>query len=416
MTIDKESFCYVPFYELYVEEGVYGNTGTQRIRNCCIQTESYETDDVFVQDPLSISSISTLQNTRTEFLQGKKPKSCERCWIYEQKGFESYRQIFNKQYSEKDLPTQDIFDIRTIDVRLSNKCNLACKMCNTHDSNQIAKNQWNAHKSIGWTPADISIDEFKKRCDPSIHADRKNHVRPSNNKILDNIINFVKNHITSKCNIKLAGGEPFIMPEVEEFLQKCIDNKLQDKIFFLIITNATSAKQSFIQKLQQFDHMVNLSIDGVGDWLEYQRTGAKWSAIDQNVTELSQQLNTNLIPCWSHLNLFALPDFFKWVETKTNITDVYCNEVTWPTYLNWEVIPMQYRQQLIDQLEGLSLPDKMSQSQKQNYLTLFDNIKKEYRDLTQQEKQQLNNDVKLWDFKNPIAYIDRYIWGKELLN
>jgi len=415
MTIDKESFCYVPFYELYVEEGVYGNTGTQRIRNCCIQTESYETDDVFVQDPKSISEIPTIKKIRKQFLEGKKPKECVRCWQFENKGLESFRQSFNSAYTTNDIPVGDTFDIRSIDLRLSNKCNLSCKMCNAHDSNQIAKTQWNAYTQGAWKPIDISIEEFEKRINPTNHITRKNFIRGSEHNLVDNIINFIKTHVKNKCRIKIAGGEPFIMPEVEELFTKCIEHKLQDKLFFFIVTNATTVKQSMIKNIQQFDHIVSLSVDGVGDWLEYQRTGAKWSVIDQNVDELSSALKTNLIPCWSHLNLFSLPSFLKWVATKSNITDVFCSEVTWPTYLNWELIPMHYRKPLLDQLSSCTIPANVYETQKQSYKNLIKNIATEFRKPTHQETQELRNAVDLWDFQHSMSYVDTYKWGKELL-
>jgi len=418
MTIDKKSFCYVPFHELYVEEGVYGNKGTQRVRNCCVQTESYETDNIFTQDPVSISKIPVLQKIRSEFLQGKKPKECVRCWQFENKGLESFRQMFNLAYTEKKIPmpTTDVFDIKTIDLRLSNKCNLSCKMCNAHDSNQIAKLQWNAYKQGAWEPIDISIEDFKNKLDPANYTDRKNFIRTSENNLVDDVVKFIKTNVKGKCRIKIAGGEPFIMPEVEELFEKCIAEKLQDKLYFFIITNATTVKQSMVEKIQQFDHWVGLSVDGTGELLEYQRSGAKWSVIDNNIDELSSKLTTHLIPCWSHLNLFSLPDFLNWVGTKSNVTGVFCSEVTWPTFLNWEVIPLHYRKPLIERLKNCKIPNNIRDVEKQSYQNLIANIETQNRKLTSHEKKEFKNAVTLWDFQNPIPYIDRYPWAKELLD
>jgi hypothetical protein len=62
--------------------------------------------------------------------------SCESCWAYEADEMPSAR-THNLYYSEYTQSTE--IDIRHVDLRLSNHCNLQCKMCSPSDSDQLVK-------------------------------------------------------------------------------------------------------------------------------------------------------------------------------------------------------------------------------------------------------------------------------------
>jgi len=211
--------------------------------------------------------------------------------------------------------------------------------------------------------------------------------------------------------IKLAGGEPMIMPEVEDFLKKLISvGRTNLRIFML--TNATVVKDQTIQLLEKFDEVeLSCSIDGVGKWIEYQRAPANWKTIKRNYEKLvDTNIFVTLTPCWSHLNILSLVEYFKWLET-TKVNYLAFNEVTYPSYLNWELVPMKYRKNLISQLDNIELSPYYST----NYKTFFERIKNDERQITDKERIELNNNVAIWDYKNKVKYINMYPWSKELL-
>ena len=56
------------------------------------------------------------------------------CWNLEDKGIMSHRLYTRWQFPEKFNA-----DLKEVDISLSNKCNLACRMCNAGSSHQIWK-------------------------------------------------------------------------------------------------------------------------------------------------------------------------------------------------------------------------------------------------------------------------------------
>ena len=81
---------------------------------------------------------------RRQFINGEMPKTCERCYREEEAGIRSPRFGFNEKWwndtvkVEEEIPV----DIRYVDLRLGNLCNLKCRMCNPWASSMWVKD-WN---------------------------------------------------------------------------------------------------------------------------------------------------------------------------------------------------------------------------------------------------------------------------------
>ena len=94
----------------------------------------------------TIRNSSRLNLIRKQMLQGTKPKLCNLCWIEEENNIKSkrldqnsiYSDIFEKalQYTNKN-GSIDVkkFPLKYLDLRLGNKCNLACRSCVPDSSN-----------------------------------------------------------------------------------------------------------------------------------------------------------------------------------------------------------------------------------------------------------------------------------------
>lgn len=382
-----KKFCFVPFRELYFE-----NTKQPKYSSCCTQ-DPKNNGHIFNDKNFSFETDENLQELRQQFLNGKMPKSCSRCWILEKKGIDSYRTQWNKKY-KRILPTdQPVLEV--LDIRLSNKCNLQCKMCGMEFSDQIAQAQLSAMNS------GIAVDNVEKI---------KFHANAGNTNPIEGLFEFlIKN--TSIKQIKLAGGEPMIMPEVEKLLIDLAEAGRTDLSIFCL-TNATTVKTSVLEALEKFDKVeLSCSIDGVGKWIEYQRFPASSKVICKNYRKLTEsKVFTTLTPCWSQLNLLGIVEYFKWLENE-KVNWLAFNEVTWPSYLGWELIPMKYRKDLINQLDDIVFPDRINR----DYKNFIQRIKTDVREITDNERIELSKAVTMWDFNNKIKYVDMFPWGKELL-
>jgi MoaA/NifB/PqqE/SkfB family radical SAM enzyme len=385
-----KNFCYVPFRELYFE-----NTKSPKYSSCCTQ-ENKESGYIFNREDFSFETDTKLQTLRQQFLNNEKPETCKRCWILEEKGIGSYRTQWNKKYVRRNISPTSPPVLEVLDIRLSNKCNLQCKMCGKEFSDQIAQTH------LAAVEAGISVDGTVESI--------KFHANAGNVNPIEGLFDFlIKN--TSVKQIKLAGGEPMIMPEVENLLIDLAAAGRTDLSIFCL-TNATTVKSSVITALEKFDKVeLSCSIDGVGKWIEYQRFPASSKVICKNYRKLTQSnIRTTLTPCWSQLNLLGIVEYFKWLE-REKVNWLAFNEVTFPSYLQWELIPMKYRKELIEQLDSIVFPKNMNI----DYYSFIQRIKTDVREITPDERVELSKAVKIWDFNNKVTYVDMFPWGAELL-
>jgi pyruvate-formate lyase-activating enzyme len=277
-------------------------------------------------------------------------------------------------------------------------------MCWAGDSDQIAKNIISATNNGA-----IDDVNFFKYSQAEYYSNYTNDIDMGS---INELYEFIMKNETIR-ELKFAGGEPFVMPEVENLLIKLIKaNRTNLRIFFL--TNCTTVKTNILEILKHFDNpSMGCSIDGVDKWIEYQRFPVKWKSVKRNYHKLlKNEIETSIVPCWTHLNLFGVIEFLEWIKEDNITCPVLWMDIEQPEYLNWQLIPMKYRTELIKQLNRFEFPTNVDK----DYHTLSDRIRTEVRDITEQERKVLYTNAQLWDFNNTIKYRDMFPWAKELLN
>ena len=175
---------------------------------------------------------------RNNMLAGvQMPEKCKICYEREEHNGESGRQFESLEWamqlrltSKEDL-TNVKFPVK-YEIRPSNKCNAMCRICNDKLSHLIE----NEHKVLG---IPIETGTWKLQQFPYDKID----------------FNTVK-------NIYWAGGEPTIMPELYEFLRRCIRNNQVD--FDLNIgTNGQKISNTLLNLLKEFPRVTfSVSFDG----------------------------------------------------------------------------------------------------------------------------------------------------------
>ena len=377
----------------FINHGLYYSYNGD-IRHCCIQERIDKQFDVtaFERSPQEfIDTNIDLTTISKDISNGIKNIHCKRCWDDELVGIKSKR-LYSKN------TTGDNNAIEYIDLRLGNKCNLKCKMCFPTWSNQIQRHFITA-KENG------IINDFNR------HVDADTYSQETHADYLRRVLTAILNTPTIKT-IALAGGEPFVMDEVEWFLNQLVDNRRTD-INIRIVTNVTVVTDRMLNLLKKFNTVtLQCSIDGIEEDIEYQRFPSKWSVIENNFIKLYQSgLKTILVPCFSQLNTLSVLKFLTWTSSFEK-TPVFFNEVTHPSFLNFQLIPMEYRQDLIKELDKFTLPKNVDK----NYLVFFNKIKNNVRPITAEERKELREAAELWDFKSKIKYKEKYPWADFLLN
>jgi len=383
-----DTICYVPFKELYIRPN-------GKFRNCCIQSrdqgkidlEAATNKDWFAND-------WEMHSVRNALTNNIKHPSCSKCWKLEEEGMQSYRQTWNKLYEasgNNNLNTQ----LEVIDLRLGNQCNLKCRMCNSSWSNQISS-QVAELRSLGVNNTYTQMDV-------------KGTVKQTD-KFLDDLFYLLKNTPTIK-EIKLAGGEPLAMEEVEELIFKLVEHNITN-IELSLLTNVTIVKDKIIAELEKFKSThIQCSIDGIGELLEYQRYPCKWEVLERNFTKLyNSKLTVNLTPCWSNLNVLSIADFLEWTNQYPK-SYVAFNEVTTPSYFDWTTVPMSVRQPVIEKLKKIKLHDKVNK----NYLVFIEHFKNKHRKFTEKEIIEYKDAVHCWDMVSKVKFHELYEWNTDII-
>lgn len=260
-----KNFCYAPFIHMYV----HSNEGE---RVCCMSTENGMVKPDTELDLQKRWTSEHLTSVRQEFLDNKRPSMCSKCFGLEDNGGRSDRNRFTNNYK----PLNIIPNVETgnqygspidLDIRPGNLCNLACRMCGPSLSSQLQKEIKNgiAEKS----KIDLIFGQ--------------GNVTESNVlKVQDNIEFLLKNADKGR-RIKFLGGEPTIMPEVDQFLDMLIERDMLD-VPLHFTTNCTNDNKRFINKISKFRRVsFNYSVDGTGKTVEYIRYPVKFSSINKNI-------------------------------------------------------------------------------------------------------------------------------------
>lgn len=305
------SFCIFPFIEFY--------TAYNHMHLCCYSdrpvTALKDFTD-FVQDP-------HYQRIRKSMLQGELvPEHCHSCYRLEQQGIVSPRISENLEWVYR-LGLKNLEDLQKLtqpvfyDIRPSNKCNLTCRICTPEDSHLIAKEyqQLNIQRSRSAHTVAIDFDRHESGTFDLVNLD---HVQ----------------------RLLVAGGEPTIMPEFFDFLEKCIVAGRTD-FEINVTTNGTNLSQRLQDLIQHFTNFSWVfSIDGYCDLNHYTRYPADWNSI---INHWRHHVDNNHVVTMnttiSIYNVDSLDKLFEFVDRE--FPNTYSNTVVLnsPSYLSPLLFP-----------------------------------------------------------------------------
>jgi MoaA/NifB/PqqE/SkfB family radical SAM enzyme len=262
---------------------------------------------------------------RQQMLDGERPEMCTRCFREEDAGVRSARQAWNDKWQEDVKYTVDApFDIKYVDLRLGNLCNLKCRMCNPYASNQWVK-EWNL---------------IETALEPSEYDRLKNMNWPEKEKTWENLFSIAD----TVEEIYLTGGEPTIIQEQHRLLDYFIDKGTAHKIKLKYNTNLTNVPKHLIDKWSKFKRVqLNCSIDATGKLDRYIRYPSNWDKIVENFGTVRQLDNVDIeIHCTVQMyNILHLDKLIEWALPYEH--KIYFNILNHPEYLNIRCLPMQLK-------------------------------------------------------------------------
>lgn len=184
----------------------------------------------------------------------------------------------------RDFSTDGTRVIRQIDIRWSNVCNLSCRMCSP-----------------------VYSSDWARRLNIPIENTRRDYYK--------DVLDTIAQHRDTIQQVDLLGGEPLMQQQNQQLL-----GMLSDNISINILTNLSiPLENNRIYQLLKARSQVNwiISLDHIGDKLEYIRHNADWSLIQHNIQLLQQdfpQRRISIIPTYSVWNALDLRQIYQFAD------------------------------------------------------------------------------------------------------
>jgi len=234
-----------------------------------------------------------LKKIRIDNLNGKLSNTfCELCTKLEAVGNKSRRHASEEFYQGWNSNNKII---RGLDIKLGNLCNLKCTICGPDSS-------------TSWIP------DAKKM---GMLISKNDYYNKDYNKQLNLSVNdptIIKNLEM----IKFWGGEPLMNETHADILEMLDQLDILKNCRVVYNTNGTHRVSNRVLNLWSKAQLLELyfSIDDIEDRFEYQRFGADWNSVVDNLKWYYESLPSNhlfyLMTTVSYLNLWYLPELYDW--------------------------------------------------------------------------------------------------------
>ena len=311
--LDK-NFCLIPWTGFELEPD--GN-----VKNCIISKDVigsiYKNS---IQDIIKGNS-----KIKQAMMEGKFPSNCDGCYLQEKHRKKNFESISSRLYYAKEigpsiskglLDSKDNFKLKHIDLRWSNACNQVCVYCGADYSSK-----WAA--------------ELGKKI-------------PHNQKAIDKVKDYVFANIKNLTNVYLAGGEPLLMKQNQEFLQLLY--KENPDVTIRVNTNLSKTDTKIFDQLCKFKNVHwTISVEAIEQEYEYIRYHGNWQNFLNNlnvIKKLPHRISFNMLYfILNYKSIFDCVDYFQKLGFHNN--SFVIGPLLDPHYLNILNLPTSIINELI---------------------------------------------------------------------
>jgi sulfatase maturation enzyme AslB (radical SAM superfamily) len=258
------------------------------------------------------------------------PQGCKRCIeSHPPGGGPRDRSIL--EYGEPKTP-----QLRYLELAFDNVCNSKCRICFSS-------------RSTAWIP-----DERKLlRPDKPGHL---THTRYTSKNLPS------AQSLKELTKLKIIGGEPFLSPRHDSFLEELVKEGISQNIHAQYNTNSTVfPSDEILSNLSTFKTLdMRLSIDGTGAVNEILRPPTDWQTVDQTCDRWLAYTNEHGFDCklmatFSIYNIFRLDELYEWFVKKQESFphfSISFNPVVYPKYLSLELLTPEDAKLLIEKYQN----------------------------------------------------------------
>lgn len=335
-----DNFCLYPFIHFQLDPD-------GRARPCC----KYKVGDASWQHnvpklpDVNIGELweqEEFQNLREQFLKNERPTGCKACWDEEAAGITSMR--LQREQGGKEHPYATFYHHiprlypKTLDLKLSNLCNLKCRICTPFLSSQWIK-EIKDLKVLDMG----AVDSFTNNSREKFLEDPDN-------------IEILKTWAPGLEFLEFYGGEPLMQQEHDRVLEIIHQYGKPENMGLYYNTNSTVLKEKFFELWKLFrEVIINFSVDDCGPRFEFQRKNAKWEESLYNIKMFKEygkkhgvNLDLRIYVTVGVLNVFYLKEFFE--EIKSLGIKVTLNMVHYPHHYAITILPDKIKDIIRDKL------------------------------------------------------------------
>jgi MoaA/NifB/PqqE/SkfB family radical SAM enzyme len=285
------------------------------VRPCCVNESVIRKPDntaynLATDSIMEIYHSDWMKDFRQQFIDGKKPNSCRRCWNDEAVGKTSKRinHLENKMSQVVPLINFNTLEPKNflyLDLKLGSICNLKCRICGP-----AVSSSW-AQESLMQVP----------------YAERKTHPNkiflvegewPRTSKTFWDEVYAIMPKIKF---LDFTGGEPFLIKEHFDLLKHSVEQGTSKYQHLFYNTNGTVFPEGAEELWKNFKRVeIAFSIDALGKQFELERSGAKWDEVNTNIQKFREMkarlpnLELQISATVSIINVYYLEELCNWLD------------------------------------------------------------------------------------------------------
>ena len=341
-------FCVLPWVHFHAWPD-------KRVMPCCIADSDLPTAEIREDESIiQMMNSEKYNDLRSKMMKDEAVPECKRCYDLEMMGEWTMRQSHNRRrgldYVDyiADVTNDDgslkEFQMKYMDIRFSNICNMKCRSC-------------------GPSCSSLWSQEFLEQRGKEVFEE---YFPKSNGKIVINnnddmtLMSKLKPYLDDVTEVYFAGGEIIITQEHYECLDYWIENGLTDQVELTYTTNFSTLKYKknvdLIEYWKKFPQLkIWASLDAHGKVAECIRSGTDWEKVVRNIREVKEQVphaQFQITPTISIWNIFDFPDFWDYM-VDNGFIDVETssprfNLATNPWYANIMILPQSTKRRLAE--------------------------------------------------------------------
>jgi organic radical activating enzyme len=278
---------------------------------------------------IDIVNSDSYIKVRQEMRNGIKPASCTRCYDEEETIIKSKRQLELERFGIGYTDNNGVINpnLKFLELRLGNLCNVKCRTCNPASSTQWVSEYKQLQKDLPfvtqydkintlWTQSDIFWNDLLD-CSENVEL------------------------------IYINGGEPTLVEKHWNYLERLIERGLHKQVKLWYSINMTNLPDKLLDIWQQFKEVeVHCSIDDLGERNSYIRYGTKWNDVENILYKLKENswIQSSVTQTVSWMNIYYVPEFYQYFNNLG--FRVQSNLVYDPSFYSIAILPQSLKVKL----------------------------------------------------------------------